>query len=199
MASQRKASTRSAIARLGRRIFHGTLQCTIVQSLLQVALWHFCFLVNILWFQVTRMSTGSCICFISWSRLWYWQVATSEFCCTKPTISTIYRMVYNRYSGLTPCHTLLTFVALLTLRVRASQGCCWSGLVLAFCGLPTSYQLILLERNPRSSCASTSGDSLGKKSASFDAWSFDLTYLSHWPTYISFKQDDGMVPKMWHN
>ena len=46
--------------------------------------------------------------------------------------------LYSHYS-LTPCHTLFSFVALLTLRVSARPGCLWSGSALGF---PTSYQLI---------------------------------------------------------
>ena len=70
---------------------------------------------------------------------YFWLAADSEFCCMKPTISTICHRLYNRYS-LTLCHTLLNFVVLLTLRVRKRPSSCWSAL--SFHGLPTSYWLI---------------------------------------------------------
>ena len=156
--------------------------------------------------QVTRksMGTGSIICLTSWSTLWYFIFPTSSsfgICCMKPTISTVCCRLYDWYS-LTPCHTLLIFVALVTLRVTAKPRGCWSGSALGFCSLPTSYWV----------------DTVREKSLEvlsiyirWQLWqdvcellmlgtlnSTNLNYLSHWLACIPLEQD-GLVPKMCYN
>ena len=68
--------------------------------------------------------------------------------------------------------------------------------LLSFHGLPTSCQLILSERNPRSSCVSTFGDSYGKKTLSFwhlELWIALTSSLSHWLACIGYLYWTG-----WH-
>ena len=67
---------------------------------------------------------------------------------------------------LNACLVVLCSSLLLCWLSGSGQGpeVCWSGSTLGFCGLPTSYQLILSERNPGSS---TFHDSYRKKSVSY--------------------------------
>jgi len=131
--------------------------------------------------QVTRTITSSCIlplgpdCDIPYFCL-------AAACCTKWSISPFCHRLNDQYS-LTSSHTLLIFVALLTLRVRARLR----GLLVRFSAcLPTRYQLIPTEKILciyiqwqlwQEICELCSLEPLNRTI---------LAYLSHWLACISY-------------
>ena len=131
--------------------------------------------------QVSRMSTGSYKCLPhgpDCDTPFSWLAVALKFCCTKPTMSTVYHRLYDRYLPLAVlCSSLL--LCWLSGSGQGSEVCYWSS-VLGFLGLPTGRADMagLLgdtdrQRNPRSSWV---GDSFGKKSLSFHYLGFE----QHW-------------------
>ena len=105
----------------------------------------------------------------------YFRLAAASEFVAKPTISTICCRLYDQYS-LTPCCTLLVFIALLwrprSLLIRFSTGLSW----------PSNQLSVDTVREKTGSCLPTISASFGKKSvSSFHLEllnSTDLTYLS---------------------
>ena len=119
--------------------------------------------------QVSMRSTGSCKCLSSCSRLWHsiFPISSCFRSCVVRSHNLI-RLPQAIWPILTPWCTLLRFVALLCLRVRARLG----GLLARFStrsSWPPKSQLNTLDsqRNFRSSCSLAFSNSFWKKSVSF--------------------------------